>query len=114
MIIRRFIKHKDVGVPVGIEFKDWVRDIIDETYLVLDYEKTLIDTDPEAIEMLSKIKNGKPFHTNATNIKCKECGSFMDKYPLIQHPKANRLRWKFRYICHNEACLYEYLTKEDS
>lgn len=93
----------------GIPNTEW--QLIDGITYIKINDITHADNSKEATNIRHKI--GISLNVRLTDIKCKECGAFMEKYPLQSHPKANRLGWKFRYICSNNDCLYEYYTKED-
>ena len=112
MKIIRWKAYEGEGIPTGIEGEDWAKDILSETLLVPLEVKILKDNSPEAIAIRGRLQ-GNTVITRLTDIKCKECESFMERYPLQPHPKANKLGWKFHYICSNNDCLYEYYTKED-
>lgn len=102
MRIERWKKWEGEGTPEG----EWK--VIDGVVAIKVEDITYHDNSPEAIALVGKL-NGLVFST----VRCKECGTLMEKYLLHPHPKANRLGWKFRYICSNNDCLYEYYTKED-
>jgi len=112
MIIRRFIPYKGEGQPEGAEDQDWKKDPFYGNYMVLDYKRVIDDKSEEAQEIRKKIKTRTSYLNNLTNEKCEKCGSFMEKYSLIQHPKANRLGWTFRYVCSNNDCMEERLTRD--
>lgn len=102
MRIERWIKWTGEGTPD----REWK--MIEGVIAIKVEEVAYADNSPEAVAV-----RGKLMQTILTDIKCKECGTLMEKYILHPHPKANRLGWKYRYICSNNDCLYEYYTKED-
>jgi len=111
----RWIKYEGEGIPKGIENIDWKMmpiGVNSEEYVIAIKvtDDTYSENSPEAIAIKSQIKD---MNFRLTNIKCKICGSLMEKYLLTPHPKHNRLGWKSRIICSNEECLDEYYTKED-
>jgi hypothetical protein len=112
MRITRFAPYKGEGVPIGIKDKDWKIDPRDGNYIVLEYERIIDDKSEEAMEIRKRAKTKQGYFTNLTDMKCEKCGSFIEKYPLVPHPKLNRLGWTARYICSNNDCLEERLVKE--
>ena len=104
MRVETWIKWEGEGIPD----REWKE--IEGIIAVKESEVIYETNSPEAVAIRGKLAGITPM---LTNIKCKECGALMEKYLLHPHPKANRLGWKFRYICSNNDCLYEYYTKED-
>ena len=109
----RWIKYEGEGTPSGTEGVDWMwlPDPPRPDVIGIKVEENIYgDNSQEAVSIMEQLGK-KDF--KLSNVKCKECGRLMEKYLLHPHPKANRLGWKFRYICSNNDCLYEYYTKED-